>query len=85
MSSVALPSDGFGAHPITVESHWNINPQVLEDLAQWLEQRGLRTPIGNVVGYQRERYVAFVGKSGTQSINDSTETDWSSPALVDIC
>ena len=63
MSSVALPSDGFGAHPITVESHWNINPQVLEDLAQWLEQRGLRTPIGNVVGYQRERYVAFVGKS----------------------
>src|SRR6266571_8430266 len=66
----------FGAPEEKISSIWEIHPQVLEDFRMWLENTGgLRIPVGQVLGYQRERYVAFVGKSVTQSISDSTETD----------
>src|SRR5262249_11184145 len=45
-----------------------------EQLAQWMEQRGLTTPVGQVVGYQRERLVARVTAGSGQSIADSTLT-----------
>ena len=41
----------FGPHPITVEDLSNITPQALEQLAQYIEQRGLRTPVSNLVGF----------------------------------
>lgn len=65
----------LGPDPVTVTSLFNIDPQVLEGIAQWVEQRGLRIPVGQVVGYQRERFVALVEKSGSQSISDSVQTN----------
>ena len=58
MDSVASRPQ-FGPHPITVESGWNISQQAMEDIAQYIEQRGIRTPVSQVVGFQQ-----FVAEPG---------------------
>lgn len=40
----------FGPPPEILTSIYQIGPEVLEALAQWIEQRGIRTPVSNVVG-----------------------------------
>lgn len=65
----------FGPPKQIVSSIYELAPEALEQLAQWLEQRGIRTPVSQIVGYQRERLITFVGSGITQTIADSTETD----------
>lgn len=45
--------DQFGPPKKVLSSLEQIDPRTLEDIAQFLEQRGLRTPISQVVGYQQ--------------------------------
>jgi len=68
-----LPEE-FGPHKEIINSVYQISPEAIEQLAQVLEQRGLRTPVGQVVGYQRERFVCSVQLANAQSIPDSTQT-----------
>jgi len=70
-----MASAKFGPPDEVVQSIFNVNPEALEQIAQFIEQRGLRIPVGQVVGYQRERFVCLIEKSGTQSIPDSTQTN----------
>ena len=65
--SVAARPD-YGPHPETVESLWNINPQALEQIASWIEMRGIRTPVSQVVGYRKDRLIAIVNSQSAQSI-----------------
>lgn len=67
-------ADPLGPHREVVSSIYEISTDALEQIAQWVEQRGLRTPVGSVVGYQRERLVALVAFSASQSIATGGET-----------
>ena len=40
----------FGPPTERLSSIYEIAPAVLEDLALWLEQRGIRTPVANLLG-----------------------------------
>jgi hypothetical protein len=71
--SIASPS-GFGPHPVTVESIWNIAPEALEGIAQWIEQRGLRTPVSQVVGFQQFNAIP-VGVSAIEGTASATYVD----------
>jgi hypothetical protein len=67
-------ADQFGPHAEIIKSIYEIHPDVLEQLCQFIEQRGIRTPIGQVVGYRRDKFVTALHRSATQSIPDSTDT-----------
>jgi len=47
-----LPEE-FGPHKEIINSVYQLSPQALEEIAQCIEQRGIRTPISQVVGYQQ--------------------------------
>lgn len=65
-----------GRRATGISSIYDISPTVLEALAQWLEQRGLATPVSQVVGYQQDRLVVKVAATSlTQSIPSGTQTD----------
>lgn len=40
----------YGPPRVVVNSLYEIAPQALEDLAAWIEQRGLRVPVSQLVG-----------------------------------
>jgi hypothetical protein len=65
----------LGAPEQVLRCIYEVEPEVLEQFAQWLEQRGIRIPVGQVVGYQRERFGVFLERAATQSIPDSTQTN----------
>jgi len=44
------PSPTFGPAKTIIQSLYELDPLVLEELAQWLEQRGLRTPVSTLIG-----------------------------------
>jgi len=44
------PSTTFGPAKTIIQSLYELDPLVLEELAQWLEQRGIKTPISTMVG-----------------------------------
>jgi hypothetical protein len=44
------PAETFGPPRTIVSSIYELAPPVLEELAQWLEQRGIKTPISTLVG-----------------------------------
>lgn len=64
----------LGPHTPIISSIYEFTQQALEELSQWIEGRGLRTPVGNIVGYQADRLAARLTRTTTQSINDVTET-----------
>lgn len=41
----------FGPLPTVLSSIWEVSESAKEEFAQWLEQRGLRTPVSQVVGF----------------------------------
>ena len=43
-------SEQFGPPREVLSSVYEVSPSALEEFAQWLEQRGLRTPVANLVG-----------------------------------
>lgn len=57
-----------------ISSIYQINPSVLESIAQWIEQRGVRIPVGQIVGYQRERLNVWLEQAAAQSIPDNSQT-----------
>ena len=52
-----------------VSSVYNFTPQALEELAGWFEQRGLRTPISQIVGFKQ-----FLGQTSTSVLTIETTT-----------
>ena len=44
------PTETFGPHRTIISTIYEIMPTALEELAQWLEQRGLKTPVSTLVG-----------------------------------
>lgn len=59
----------FGAPPQIINTVYNLTPDALEEIAQWLETRGLRTPISQIVGFSQ-----FTGKSDTVAAFDTTDS-----------
>jgi len=45
-----LPDTSYGPPRIVLRSVYEVAPEALEQIAQWLDQRGMRVPIGQVVG-----------------------------------
>lgn len=43
-------SSVFGEPRVVVGSVYEISPEALEQIAAWIEQRGIRVPVSNVVG-----------------------------------
>jgi len=70
-----MPAPVFGPARTIVSSIYEIDPTVLEQIAQWLEQRGIRTPISQVVGFQQ-----FVA----QTANVETQETTTSGSFVDL-
>lgn len=64
----------FGPTKSVINSIYEFSPEALEQLAQWLEQRGIRTPVSQIVGYQRERLVVWLEQATPQAIPDNTQT-----------
>src|SRR5690348_16089479 len=52
---------GFGPESVILNSIFQIDPQALEQVFQALEQRGLRTPVSNLVGFAQ-----FLGQVATR-------------------
>lgn len=48
-----IPEAVPGPDKQIITSIYQFAPEALEQHAQWLEQRGLRTPVGQVVGFQQ--------------------------------
>lgn len=44
------PTVTFGAARTIISSVYEITPTALEEIAQWIEQRGVRIPVGQLVG-----------------------------------
>ena len=44
------PTETFGPARTIISNIYEFEPTALEELAQWLEQRGLRTPVSTLVG-----------------------------------
>lgn len=75
MSSTPDVTTMFGVQQ-TLSSIYQMSPSVLEQLAQWIEQRGLRTPVSQVVGYKADLAVTRVSQTiGSQTIPSGTQTD----------
>jgi hypothetical protein len=66
----------FGPPPIVVDSIFNLHPEALEQICQYVEQRGLRTPVSQVVGFTQ-----FVGHPATDVL---TEESTSSTTYGDL-
>ena len=65
----------FGAPRTVLRSIDEIDPLALEAIAQWIEQRGLKTPVGQVVGYSPTRFKTHsLGTGGT--LQTTTSTSW---------
>lgn len=55
----------FGPFKRVLKSVYEIDPDAMEDIAKLLEQRGLKTPLSQVVGYSR------LGTGGTSVVTTS--------------
>lgn len=66
-------SSQFGPPQHVITAGNQISDQAMEEIAQRIEQRGIRIPISQVTGYQKERLVVRV-ENAAQSIPDSVET-----------
>jgi hypothetical protein len=53
-SELQVPGDlaapTFGPPRTVLRDIYEITPETLEQIAMWIEQRGLRTPVSNIVG-----------------------------------
>jgi len=62
-----LPEE-FGPHKEIITSIYQLSPEALEQVAQWVEQRGIRTPISQVVGFSKfTAQIATVATSETRN------------------
>lgn len=66
----------FGPPKTVVAAASEISPRALEDIAQWIEQRGLRTPINNIVGYQQLTPQYITGSGGGAAIDTTTSATY---------
>lgn len=57
----------FGPHRIVVGSIYELAPSALEEIALWIEERGLRTPISQIIGFKQ-----FTAQSDAIGTLDST-------------
>lgn len=67
--------DQFGAPKVVVETFEQIDPLVLEGIAGWMEQRGLKTPVSQVVGFTPTRFKAVSFATGGSLITTGS-TSW---------
>ena len=44
------PEPSLGPARTIIRSIYELDPSMLEELAQWLEQRGIKTPVSTLVG-----------------------------------
>jgi len=44
------PAPSFGPARTIISTIYELSPTALEELAQWFEQRGLKTPVSQIVG-----------------------------------
>jgi hypothetical protein len=58
----------LGPHKTIVTSVYEISPDALEQIAQWLETRGIRTPIGNVVGARQALTQVYSGLGSPETV-----------------
>lgn len=69
----------FGPPAKVLHSLEQITPETLESLAQWIEQRGLKTPISQVVGYQQIK--AFTSLFSTNAAVTTVSNAWTNTGL----
>lgn len=67
-------SEGFGPQPIVIHSIYQMSPEAIEEFCQYVEMRGLRMPVSQIVGYQRDRLTVWLEQAVAQSIPDNTQT-----------
>lgn len=65
----------LGPHKEIISSVYEIAPNVIEDLAQLIEQRGLRTPLSNIVGAAQVQPYALAFQSGGATTVSTTFTN----------
>lgn len=75
------PSDPFGAPKPIIRAFDEITPDVVEQLAQWIEQRGLRTPISQVVGYEQIKPTTSGAFAAGAGLITTTSTSWTTAGL----
>jgi hypothetical protein len=73
---VSEQATAFGPPRTVVSSIYEIEPSVLEEIAQWLEMRGLRISLGQLVGLQglKSSFVRAFGPDTATTIPASTWT-----------
>jgi hypothetical protein len=76
-------SEVYGSQTEIVKSIYQVAPTALEDIAVWLEQRGLRTPISNVVGFQQLSPASFQ-QLNSGAPETTTSTTWVSMAVDEV-
>lgn len=75
MSSHHTNEFGVGPNPVLISSIYEITPEALEQIAQWFEQRGIRTPISQVVGFSQFNAIPATDVAATQNTTSTTYTD----------
>jgi hypothetical protein len=66
----------FGPHQEIISSVYEISPDALEQIAQSIEQRGIRTPVSQIVGYKADLAATRISQSlGLQTIPNTTQTN----------
>jgi len=63
----------FGPPREVVSTAWEISDQAKEELATWLESRGLRIPVSQVVGYQKDLFTCIIAGT-SQTFQNNTIT-----------
>lgn len=83
-----VKSSGSVANPKpTINNIFDLDPLALEQIAQWIEQRGISIPLSQVTGYQQAiQSAAFVTASGSEqsseiSFSNTTYTSYSGPTI----
>lgn len=67
----------FGPPPVVLKALDEIDPLALESLAQWIEQRGLRTPITQIVGFAQ--FTAKTARIATEA--HTTSSTYADPSV----
>lgn len=61
-------SETFGPPKIVVSDIFQVDPLALEQIASWIEQRGIRTPISNVIGGSLALTLIHLGNGSPETV-----------------
>jgi len=68
------PTATFGPTRTIITSVYEFDPLALEELAQWLEQRGLRTPVSQLIGPKQYNEIGYVETSTPVTVASGATT-----------